>query len=64
MDVLSEWSLVGVEGVHQNEGDVGVVLLVQVLYLLHRYVQEGELVPHLDQGTLTQGGGTITRNND
>ena len=33
--------LVGVERVHENEGDVGIVLLVQGLDLLHSQVQEG-----------------------
>ena len=42
--------LVGVEGVHQHERDVGVVLLVQLLDLLHCDVQEGEAVPHCDGG--------------
>ena len=42
--------LVGVEGVHQHERDVGVVLLVQLLDLLHRDVQEGEPIPHRDGG--------------
>ena len=42
--------LVGVEGVHEDERDVGVVLLVEVLDLLHGDVQEGELVPDFDDG--------------
>ena len=32
--------LVRVEAVHEDEGHVGVVLLVEVFYLLHRQVQE------------------------
>ncbi len=40
--------LVGVEGVHEDERDVGVVLLVQGLDLLHRQVKEGQVVAHRD----------------
>ncbi len=40
--------LVGVEGVHEDERDVGVVLLVQGLDLLHSQVKEGQVVSHRD----------------
>ena len=35
--------LVRVEAVHEDEGHVGVVLLVEVLYLLHGQVQERQV---------------------
>ena len=42
--------LVSVEAVHQDQRHVGVVLLVEELDLLDREVQEGEVVPHRDDG--------------
>ena len=42
--------LVSVEAVHQDQRDVGVVLLVEELDLLDGEVQEGEVVPHWDDG--------------
>ena len=42
--------LVGVEGVHEDEWDVGVVLLVEGLDLLHRQVKEGQVVAEGDHG--------------
>ena len=38
--------LVRVEAVHEDEGHVGVVLLVEVFYLLNRQVQECQIRPH------------------
>ena len=38
--------LVRVEAVHEDQGHVGVVLLVEVLYLLNRQVQECQIRPH------------------
>ena len=35
--------LVRVEAVHEDQGHVGRVLLVEELYLLHRQVQEGQI---------------------
>ena len=35
--------LVRVEAVHEDQGHVGGVLLVEELYLLHRQVQEGQI---------------------
>ena len=35
--------LVSVEAVHEDQGHVGRVLLVEELYLLHRQVQEGQI---------------------
>ena len=40
--------LVRVEAVHEDEGHVGGILLVKVLYLLHRQVQERQVGPHRD----------------
>ena len=42
--------LVSVEAVHQDQRHVGVVLLVEELDLLDGEVQEGEIVPHRDDG--------------
>ena len=42
--------LVSVEAVHQDQRHVGVVLLVEELDLLDGEVQEGEVVPHWDDG--------------
>ena len=37
------------EGVHEDEGHVCVIGPVQVLYLLHRQVQGGQIVSHGDR---------------
>ena len=42
--------LVGVEAVHEDQRHVGVVLLVEELDLLDGEVQEGQVVPHGDDG--------------
>ena len=49
--------LVRVEAVHEDEGHVGVVLLVEELNLLHRQVQERQVGPHRDHrlGTTENG---------
>ena len=40
--------LLGEEGVHEDEGHVGVIGPVQVLNLLHSQVQGGQVVSHGD----------------
>ena len=54
--------LVGVEGVHEDEGDVDVVGAVEVLDLADREVEEGHAVADLDDGLGTDAthGGTET----
>ena len=42
--------LVGVEGVHENKGNVDVEGAVEVLDLTHRQVQEGHALPDLNDG--------------
>merc|ERR1719225_1043143 len=42
--------LVSVEAVHQDQRDVGAVLLVKELDLLDGEVEEGQVVPHRDDG--------------
>ena len=42
--------LVGVEGVHENKGNVDVEGAVEVLDLAHRQVQEGHALPDLNDG--------------
>lgn len=54
--------VIGVERVHENEGDVDVELLVEVLDLAHRQVEEGHALAHLDDrlGSNTAHGSTET----
>jgi hypothetical protein len=54
--------LVGVEGVHQDEGNVDVEAAVEVLDLANRQIQEGHALTDLDDGlgTDTAHGGTET----
>lgn len=54
--------VVGVEGVHEDEGDVDVVCAVEVLNLANRQVEERHAVTDLDDGLGTDAthGGTKT----
>ena len=40
--------LLGEEGVHEDEGHVCVIGPVEVLYLLHRQVEGGQIISHGD----------------
>lgn len=53
---------VSVERVHQDQGYVGVVSLVQILDLLHRQIQKGQVIAHGNDrlGALATHGGTKT----
>lgn len=54
--------LVGVEGVHENKGDIDVVRAVEVLNLTDRQIQEGHALTDLNDGLGTDAthGGTQT----
>ena len=47
--------LVRVEAVHEDQGHIGGVLLVEELNLLHRQVQERQVGPHRDHRLGTAG---------